>query len=89
MSSEEAYREEKQMKAILEFNLPEEREEFNLALNGHKAQIIIDEIFSELRKNLKYGRTTQFQGLQVTDEQLYEVLENVRELIVSIQADYE
>jgi hypothetical protein len=67
------------MKATLTFNLPEEREEFRL----------IDEIFSELRKNLKYGRTPQFQGLQVTDEQLYEVLENVREMIVSIRNDNE
>jgi len=77
------------MKATLTFNLPEEREEFRLALNGHKSEIIIDEIFSELRKNLKYGRTPQFQGLQVTDEQLYEVLENVREMIVSIRNDNE
>lgn len=77
------------MIATLTFNLPEEQEDFDMAIKGHKYSRIIDEVFDELRKNIKYGRTPQFEGLQVSDEQLHEVLENVRDMIAKVKVDYE
>lgn len=44
------------MKATLEFNLPEEQEEFRDAVNGTKNQIILDEIWIEVfRPFYKHG----------------------------------
>lgn len=42
------------MKAILEFNLPEEREEFELAQRAGKAEAIITDIWQLLRQKTKY-----------------------------------
>lgn len=44
------------MKAVLEFNLPEEKEEHNLALNGLKYKNQLDDIWQILfRPRHKYG----------------------------------
>jgi hypothetical protein len=45
------------MKATLEFNLPEESEEHNSAINGWKYQLILEEIFNYLRRQEKIGNT--------------------------------
>jgi hypothetical protein len=42
------------MKAILEFNLPEDSEDFDLAKNGPKYKLILDELDNYLRAKLKY-----------------------------------
>lgn len=43
------------MKATLEFNLPEEQEWFEAAVNGDKAKRLIDELYdSVFRKYIKY-----------------------------------
>lgn len=42
------------MKAILEFELPQESEEHQLALNGWKYKSIIDDIFAKIRHMDKY-----------------------------------
>jgi hypothetical protein len=43
------------MKAILEFNLPEEDEEYRHAVHGIDYSIVIDEIDNYLRGQLKYN----------------------------------
>jgi len=43
------------MKAKLEFNLPEEKSEFDYAVSGMDAHIVIDRMFEELRKVWKYS----------------------------------
>lgn len=43
------------MKAILEFNLPEEDEEFNTAMHGIDYKIILEELDNYLRHELKYN----------------------------------
>jgi len=43
------------MKTILEFNLPEEEEEFLLAFNGARYAIALDELDNWLRSKIKYG----------------------------------
>ena len=43
------------MKAILEFNLPEEKEEFDAASKGMDWALVAWEIDQHLRNELKYG----------------------------------
>ena len=64
------------MKAILEFNLPEEQEEHRLALDGPKWSIVVDSILGYIRTQLKYND----EGL--TPKEI-EQLERIRELIVN------
>lgn len=42
------------MKAILEFNLPEEQLEFELACNGRNYESVLRELSREMRKIVKY-----------------------------------
>ena len=42
------------MKATLEFNLPEEQEEFAQAAAAHQAFMLIEDLLSEIRTKLKY-----------------------------------
>jgi hypothetical protein len=42
------------MKAILEFNLPEEQPEFELANDGYKWQLVVWELDQWLRSQIKY-----------------------------------
>lgn len=63
------------MKAILEFELPQESEEHNLALNGGLYKSIIDDTFSWIRKKEKYDET-------LTEDQ-YKILDELREFIAN------
>lgn len=67
------------MKAILEFNLPEEQDEFNYACNGLKYCSALSNIDSFLRSKIKYDET-------LTDEQ-YKVYEDVRTKLWEILND--
>ena len=61
------------MKAILEFNLPEEQIEFNLAVNGNKWSFVAWKIDQELRSKIKYSES-------ITEEQR-DIYQEVRNLI--------
>jgi hypothetical protein len=43
------------MKAILEFNLPEEQEEFQDCINGFKWSCLVGQLDNELRTRTKYA----------------------------------
>jgi hypothetical protein len=43
------------MKAILEFNLPEESDEHSYAISGADALIGIDDVLEEIKTKLKHG----------------------------------
>ena len=43
------------MKAILEFNLPEDRAELKYAQKGLDAILVIENVLSKIRECLKYG----------------------------------
>jgi len=45
------------MKAVLEFNLPEEEDAHKMALKGNDYYCILFELQQELRGYLKYGHT--------------------------------
>jgi len=42
------------MKATLEFNLPEEAQEFRTAINGWKFKSVLNEINEDLRSKIKW-----------------------------------
>ena len=61
------------MKAILEFNLPEDREDHELALKGSHYKYVIDQVFGWIRKKEKYsGDLTEVE---------YKLLEEMREFV--------
>ena len=61
------------MKATIEFNLPEEQVEFNLAVNGNKWSFVAWKIDQELRNKIKYSES-------ITEEQR-DIYQEVRNLI--------
>ena len=64
------------MKAILEFNLPEEEEQFNVASKGMDWALIVWDIYQLLRNKLKYGAPTHHVHLL---EELRDTLNNLVE----------
>jgi hypothetical protein len=60
------------MKAILEFNLPEEREEFNHATNAVAYIAALQELDNHLRGRLKY---------EELPEEVHDALQSVRDFL--------
>ena len=60
------------MKATLEFNLPEDRDDFNYATNGFNYYMALVEMDEWLRSEYKYN----------DKEEMYEVREKLREIIL-------
>ena len=67
------------MEAILKFNLPEDNNEFNSAINGSAYSSIIWELKLYLRNQLKY---------QDLSNDADEALEKVKEKIAELENDY-
>ena len=68
-------------KAILEFKLPEEQEEFDEARLGTYAHLAIKDFYDEaIRKPLKYENISDSRA---------KVLEEVKKIFLEIMADYE
>ena len=63
-----------EMKAILEFNLDEERHQFEDAVNGWKWKCVIIELDNELRARTKYASDE-------TPEEVVEALVKVRDFL--------
>lgn len=66
------------MKGKLEFNLPEEQEEFRLALDGSKCNIILFNISQKLRSWLKYDHEFKSadEALEAVREYFWEEIED-------------
>jgi hypothetical protein len=60
------------MKATLEYNLPEDRDDFNYATNGFNYYMALVEMDQWLRSEYKYN----------DKEEMYEVREKLREIIL-------
>ena len=60
------------MKATLEYNLPEDRDDFNYATNGFNYYMALVEMDEWLRSEYKYNGK----------EDMYEVREKLREIIL-------
>ena len=68
------------MKAILEFNLEEDRNEFEEAVNGWKWSMAMYELDQYLRTNTKYAPDSQPQ-------EVYDALSNAREKLHEIMRE--
>ena len=66
-------------KVILEFDMPEEAAEANLALKGGEYFVVLHDIDQKLREILKY-ENNPFGGGKATKEQI-ELAEQIREFI--------
>ena len=64
------------MKAILEFNLPEDKEEFDTASKGMDWALVVWDIDQLLRKKLKYGNL-----LPNTTAELEEIRDTLNEML--------
>jgi flagellar biosynthesis protein FliP len=63
-----------QVKAILEYNLPDDNFEHILAVKSTNMYSLINETFNEIRKMIKYDETT-------TEEQV-KILEKLRDFMI-------
>lgn len=65
------------MKAKLEFNLPEDRDEFRLATDGYKWFSLAFEISSWLRSMVKYEAASSGEAVhyEIVREKLFEFME--------------
>lgn len=70
------------MKATLEFNLPEDQSDFDLAVNGAKAQVALWEMDQWLRSQYKYMSDAEYS------EDKYETYEKCREQLREIMLEY-
>jgi len=68
------------MKAILEFNLPEDQPEFNNAIKGGDWKHVCWEMDQYLRRNTKYAPDD-------TNEEVLQALENAREFLNNLMVD--
>ena len=69
------------MEAILKFNLPEDQSDFDLAVNGAKAQSALWEMDQWLRAQYKYMSDEEYS------EDKYETYEKCREQLREIVYD--
>lgn len=65
------------MKATLEFNLPEEEDEYKCAMNGRAYRAVLIEMDEMLRRRLKYEDLPEAisETIQLIRDNLYEYLE--------------
>ena len=68
------------MKAILEFNLPEEQEEYQMFIDASKMQNVLWEMNQWLRKKTKYCADN-------TNEDTYEAFIECTEKLIELLAD--
>jgi SMC interacting uncharacterized protein involved in chromosome segregation len=66
------------LKVILEFTLPEEKEEYDLAMNGHVYKRAIDEFDEKLRQLWKYQDQKSID-IQEARKMLHEIVEEMKD----------
>lgn len=78
------------MKAKLEFNLPEEREEYEAAVNGARNQLRIEDIWEELfRPRHKHGYNNERLQQLLADDKVNEALDILEDLYRYVITKYE
>lgn len=72
-------------KVILEFQLPEETDEYELAMQGHAAAAFIDDWENVLRNMYKYEtHPTQNRGLTASE---HKIVVEIREAFYNLKRD--
>ena len=63
------------MEAILKFNLPEDREDFDLAIKAHRYSSTLSEIDQWLRGELKHGELPNetYKAYEIVRKKLWEI----------------
>lgn len=65
------------MKAILEFDLPDDKEEYDNSINGAKWRIVVEDLDNWLRTNTKYASdevpTQYLKGLEDVRDKIREI----------------
>jgi hypothetical protein len=71
--------EESEMKATLEFDLPEAEAQLKNALDGGKWRAVVEDLAQELRNKIKYGELTQERADAYAEmrDYLYESMEDL------------
>lgn len=69
-------------KAILEFNLPDDQEQFMLAVKGWDMMQVISELDEDLRVQTKYAPDTMSQ-------EVYDTLKQTRNKLRELMANYD
>lgn len=69
-------------KAILEYTLPEEQEEFSLAMSASSLSCVITELNQYLRQKIKYAPDSQ-------SEVVTNAYEEIREKLWNLALEYE
>ena len=69
------------MKAILEFNLPDDQSDFELATNGYKWSVVAWELDQWLRSQIKYAPEDMSQ-------EVYDAFQQCRDKLHEIKEDY-
>ena len=69
------------MKAILEFNLPDDQSDFELAINGYKWQLVAWELDQWLRSQTKYAPEEMSQ-------EVYDAFELCRDKLNEIKDEH-
>ena len=68
------------MKAILEFNLPDDQQDFNMAVNAMKFWSVLYELDQDLRSKTKYAPDSlpqdKYDAYQEVRDMLYELMSN-------------
>ena len=80
------------MKAILQFNLPEEQYEFDSAVTGSQWHNLVSDLDEKLRQDIKhqnFGDTTRVAGveIQLLSAPYGEALEHIRKYILDETLD--
>jgi hypothetical protein len=76
------------MKAILEFNLPEEKEEYFDALNGQKSAVAFTEVWDKLfRPRHKYGYGDDRINELMFDPVVSEIMEFLEKKYLKLKED--
>ena len=69
------------MEAIIKFNLPEDEEDFQVAVNGKKMYSVLREMDQWLRSNTKYAPDSMsedtYNAYQKSRDQLHEFMNDV------------
>ena len=62
------------MKAMLEFSLPEEEEEYEMCLQGRSLRLVVDEVLLWLRNEIKYKERADAETLHEVRERIWQAL---------------
>jgi len=76
------------MKATLEFQLPEEEDEYTAAVKGTASLCVLDELLRELRAAIKYNSGPLCETLEVGEAVNMATLEKVRDYIWELRDIY-